>query len=220
MKKVILMLSAAAVFASCSNQTASETTEQAVVSTDSTGVNYLVDTLASVMNWEATKIVGGHNGTIRIADGSFNVKEGNIVSGGFTINMNTIVNSDITDAKMNSDLVNHLKSPDFFNVAGFPVAKFEVTGSEVLSNDPAGNTHTISGNLTVKDSVKNISFPIKVSSNGDDFTAEGTAVINRLQWGIVYNSVSVSPAALLKKIGDNAIKDEVSIKFSIKAKKG
>lgn len=214
------MLSAAAFFASCSNQPATETTEQAAVSTDSSGAVYTVDSASSLLNWEATKIVGGHNGTIRIIDGSFNVKEGNILSGGFTIDMSSIVNVDITDAKYNSDLVNHLKSPDFFNVAAFPTSKFEVTASEVLSNDPEGNTHKISGNLTVKDSVKNISFPIKAVANGDDFSVEGTAVINRLQWGIVYNSVSVSPAALLKKIGDNAIKDEVAIKFTVKAKKG
>jgi hypothetical protein len=41
-----------------------------------------------------------------------------------------------------------------------------------------------------------------------------------LQFGIVYNSVSVSPAALLKKLGDNAIKDELNIKIALKAKKG
>jgi polyisoprenoid-binding protein YceI len=89
-----------------------------------------------------------------------------------------------------------------------------------LTADADGNTHTISGNLTIKDSVKNITFPAKVAINGDELTAEGTATVNRLQFGIVYNSVSVSPAALLKKIGDNAIKDELSIKIALKAKKG
>jgi len=220
MKKLILMLSLAGVFASCSNQQATETKEVAEVSKDTTGANYIVDSTGSMLEWEATKKVGSHNGTVNVNGGNLNIKDGNIVSGAFTINMSTIKNLDITDADMNGKLVGHLMSPDFFNVAGFPTAKFEVSSSEVLTNDAAGNTHKVSGNLTIKDSVHNISFPVKVVVDGDNVSANGEVVINRLQWGIVYNSVSVSPAALLKKLGDNAINDEVKLKITLKAKKG
>ncbi len=220
MKKLILMLSLAGVFASCSNQQATETKEVAEVSKDTTGANYIVDSTGSMLEWEATKKVGSHNGTVNVNGGNLNIKDGNIVSGSFTVNMSTIKDLDITDADMNGKLVGHLMSPDFFNVAGFPTAKFEVSSSEVLTNDAAGNTHKVSGNLTIKDSVHNISFPVKVVVDGDNVNANGEVVINRLQWGIVYNSVSASPAALLKKIGDNAINDEVKLKITLKAKKG
>lgn len=220
MKKLILMLSLAGVFASCSNQQATETKDVAEVSKDTTGANYIVDSTGSMLEWEATKKVGSHNGTVNVNGGNLNIKDGNIVSGTFTVNMSTIKNVDITDADMNGKLVGHLMSPDFFNVAGFPTAKFEVSSSEVLTNDAAGNTHKVSGNLTIKDSVHNITFPVKVVVDGDNVSANGEVVINRLQWGIVYNSVSVSPAALLKKIGDNAINDEVKLKITLKAKKG
>lgn len=214
------MLSLAGVFASCSNQQATETKEVAEVSKDTTGANYIVDSTGSMLEWEATKKVGSHNGTVNVNGGNLNIKDGNIVSGSFTVNMSTIKDLDITDADMNGKLVGHLMSPDFFNVAGFPTAKFEVSSSEVLTNDAAGNTHKVSGNLTIKDSVHNISFPVKVVVDGDNVNANGEVVINRLQWGIVYNSVSASPAALLKKIGDNAINDEVKLKITLKAKKG
>lgn len=220
MKKVIIMMALAGVFASCNNQQATEAGAVAEVSKDTTGINYVVDNAGSILNWEATKKVGSHNGTVNVSGGNLNIKDNNIVSGGFTIDMNSIVVLDITDAEMNGKLVGHLKSPDFFNVEGFSTGKFEVSSSEVLANDPAGNTHKITGNLTIKDSVKSISFPVKVAVNGDAIEAAGEVVINRLQWGIVYNSVSVSPAALLKKIGDNAINDEVKIKIALKAKKG
>lgn len=221
MKKVILMFSVAALFAACSNS-ANQATDAATVSADSTGVNYVVDATTSTINWEAFKIVGGHQGTINITDGNFNIKDGNILSGGFTINMATITNTDIPVGpdSMNFKLVGHLMSPDFFDVAKYPTGKFEITSVTPLTADAAGNTHNISGNLTIKDSVKNITFPAKVAINGDEVSAEGVAMVNRLQFGIVYNSVSVSPAALLKKIGDNAIKDELSIKIALKAKKG
>lgn len=220
MKKFFIMIAASGLLASCSNQQATETTATQEVAQDSTGVNYVVDTTASMLNWEATKKVGAHNGTVNVNGGSLSIKDGNIVSGNFTVNMATIKNLDITDAEMNGKLVGHLMSPDFFNVAGFPTGKFEITASEVLANDPAGNTHKISGNLTIKDSSHNITFPIKVAVNGDEVSANGEVVINRLQWGIVYNSVTASPADLLKKLGDNAINDEVKIKVTLKAKKG
>ncbi|MEZ4804544.1 MAG: YceI family protein [Bacteroidia bacterium] len=219
MKKTLIILTVAATFAACNNAQTSETKEQAEVAVDSSGVSYSVDNSASMLNWNVEKLVGGHQGTVVINGGSFNVKDGNVTSGNFTFDMSTIVNTDLEDADMNAKLVGHLKSPDFFNIEEYPTGKFEVTSSEVLSNDPNGNTHSISGNLTIKDSVKNITFPIKVSADADVFTAEGSATINRLNWGIVYNSVSASPAELLKKIGDSAIKDEINITFNLKANK-
>ena len=221
MKKVFLMFSVAALFAACSNS-GNQATDATAVSADSTGVNYVVDATASTISWEAFKIVGGHKGTIGLTEGNFNIKDGNILSGGFTINMLTMANTDIPVGpdSSNFNLVKHLTSPDFFDVAKYPTGKFEITSVTPLTADADGNTHTISGNLTIKDSVKNIVFPAKVTINGDELTAEGTATVNRLQFGIVYNSVSVSPAALLKKIGDNAIKDELTIKIALKAKKG
>jgi len=221
MRKAIYILSIAVFFAACNNQQATQATEQTTVSTDTTGVNYAVDPATSILDWKATKKGGSfHNGTIKINGGNLNVKEGNIVSGAFTIDMKTIANLDLTDAKSNSDLVGHLSSPDFFDAAKFPLGKFDITEVKALTNDTAGNTHMVSGNLTIKDSVKNISFPVKVVITENEVSAEGEVLINRLQWGLVYNSVSVSPAALLKKLGDNAINDELNIKIHLKAKKG
>jgi polyisoprenoid-binding protein YceI len=216
------MTAIAGLMTACSNnQQATQATEQAAVSQDTTGSNYIVDPASSTLLWEATKKGGsGHNGAIRLSEGKLNVKDGNIVSGSFVIDMKTITNTDLTDAKANSDLVGHLSSPDFFDAQKYPAGKFEVTSVVPLANDTAGNTHTVSGNLTIKDSVKNVTFPAKVVMNGDELTANGEVVINRLQWGITYNSVSASPAALLKKLGDNAINDELKIKISLKAKKG
>jgi polyisoprenoid-binding protein YceI len=221
MRKLIYILAFAGFLASCNNQQATQATEQTEVSKDTTGASYVVDPATSILNWEATKKGGsGHNGTIKISEGKFNVKDNNVVSGSFSVDMKTIANTDLTDAKANGDLVGHLSSPDFFDIAKYPTGKFDVTNCTILTNDTAGNTHMVSGNLTIKDSVKNISFPIKVSMAGDELTVNGEVLINRLQWGIIYNSVSVSPAALLKKLGDNAINDELKIKISLKAKKG
>jgi ABC-type Fe3+/spermidine/putrescine transport system ATPase subunit len=62
--------------------------------------------------------------------------------------MNKILCEDLTDAKMNEQLVGHLKNADFFDVAKYPEGKFTITTVEKL-NDGV-NTHRISGNLELK----------------------------------------------------------------------
>jgi polyisoprenoid-binding protein YceI len=221
MKKIFMMFAIAAAFAACSNKTATEANEAAEVSVDSTGVNYTVDPATSLLNWSIDKkMIPGHNGSVMLSSGNVTVKDGTITAGGFVIDMNSIQVLDIpADNENNAKLLGHLKAADFFDVEKYPTSKFEITSAEVLSNDANGNTHNVSGNLTIKDSVHNITFPIKATVTGDEFAAEGQVVINRLKWGITYNSVSVSPADLLMKLGDNAIKDELTIKIALKAKK-
>lgn len=216
-----MMFAIAAAFAACSNKTATEANEAAEVSVDTTGVNYTVDATTSLLNWSIEKkMIPGHNGTVMLSSGNVTVKEGNITAGGFVMDMNSINVLDIpADNENHGKLLGHLKAADFFDVEKYPTSKFEITSSEVLNNDANGNTHNISGNLTIKDSVHNITFPVKANITENEFSADGQVVINRLKWGITYNSVSVSPADLLMKLGDNAIKDELTIQISLKAKK-
>ncbi len=72
-------------------------------------------------------------------------------------------------------------------------------------------THTISGNLTLKDSTKNISFPAKVSLEGDKLIANADFNIDRTQWGLNYKGPN-NPA-------DWFIRKEVNLKLNIEATK-
>ncbi|MEO0789895.1 MAG: YceI family protein, partial [Bacteroidota bacterium] len=61
---------------------------------------YNVDIAASSIAWEGTKkIGGGHNGNISIADGTLAVVDGKINNGVFTIDMATIINTDLPEEK-------------------------------------------------------------------------------------------------------------------------
>jgi polyisoprenoid-binding protein YceI len=72
-------------------------------------------------------------------------------------------------------------------------------------------THTIKGNLTLKDSTKNISFPAKVSISNDKITAAADFNIDRTQWGMNYKGPN-NPQ-------DWFIRKEVNLKFAISASK-
>ena len=217
--KLLYLSIAAIIFASsCSNQTATETQDAQTVLSDSLGDSYKVDATQSVINWEGNSLSGGHNGTINIKEGSINVKEGNIVSGSFIIDMLSINDLDLTDSVKRGYLVGHLNDTDFFDTKKYPTGQFDITNIEVIQNDSNGNTHNISGNLTLKGQTKNITIPAKVSIENDVFNATGSVVINRLDWGITYSSITAFPN-LKAKLKDKAIKDFISIKIALVAKK-
>jgi polyisoprenoid-binding protein YceI len=74
-----------------------------------------------------------------------------------------------------------------------------------------GATHIISGNLKLKDSTKNISFPAKVEITDASVTAVADFNIDRSTWGLSYGAD--------KSLGDKFIRPEVNIKLNITAKK-
>ena len=78
--------------------------------------SHKIDTNTSELTWLAKKVTGQHNGTLKIKDGSLDASNNLLTGGNFTIDMTTIVCTDIEDEKWNKKLVGHLKSQDFFGV--------------------------------------------------------------------------------------------------------
>ncbi|MGI9191070.1 MAG: YceI family protein [Chitinophagaceae bacterium] len=212
MKKVILSLTALAFFAACQNAPEGENAQTAdtqTVATDSNGTVYNIDLATSTVGFLGSKPVGTHAGEFKLTEGSLTVANGNITAGNFTIDVNSMV---IKDADTNGayKLVGHLLSPDFFDAAKFGTAKFAVTACEAVTGDSTA-THKISGNLTLKDSTKNVSFPAKVSVSDAGVTATASFNIDRTQWGLFYGND--------KSLGDKFIYPEVKISLNIAANK-
>lgn len=221
MKKIALFLSAAAFLTACNGgaegDKAATTDAQAVASTE--GVVYAVDSTTTV-TWVGSKPVGdSHNGTFKVSEGSLTVKDSALTAGSFTVDINSMNNIDLAaDADSKGKLEGHLKSADFFDVAKYPTAKFEITGVEVFVADStnkdlkiADATHTIKGNLTLKDSTKNIAFPAKVTISATNVTAVADFNIDRTTWGMNYKGPN-NPQ-------DWIINRDVNIKLNISATK-
>ncbi len=174
----------------------------------------------SVVGWKGTKVVGmgSHAGTIGITEGTLSLENGNLTAGSVTIDMKNIVVTDSMPDEYKQQLIGHFSANDFFNVEQFPTAKFEITGSEAKAD--GDYTHVISGNLTLRDSTKNISFPATVSVDENGLTAVGTAVINRLDWGVNYDKEKMSLSEKLQAEAKNGIvSKDIEITFDIKASK-
>ncbi len=182
------------------------------VSATTGDVTMKVDAAASSIEWVGAKPTGEHNGTISISEGDLMLKDGNVVGGKFVIDMNSIVNKDLTSAEDNGKLVGHLKSPDFFDTEKYPTAVFEITAAAAVSGNPDA-THNITGNLTMKDATKSITFPAKVSIVDNKLTASTPAfLIDRTQWNVQYGSKTI-----FDNLKDKFINDEISLKINLVA---
>src|SRR5690606_19746327 len=123
---------------------------------------------------------------------------GKLTGGNFVVDMNSITNEDITDPEYKGKLEGHLKSDDFFAVEKYPTSTFEIT--EVA--DHGDGKVSVSGNLTIRDTTKNITFNAAVSENSaTKIVVESDFNINRKDWGVVYAGQK-----------DDLISDEINFK--------
>lgn len=211
MKKITLLLALAAVTFACSNNAdKAETTE---VGEASGNAEAGLPLISSTLKWTGKKLTGEHYGTVQVASGNLIVEEGQLTGGSFTMNMTTIVVEDLTDPGYNKDLTDHLNSPDFFDTANHPEAKFDITGVKALATaDAVGNTHTISGNLTIKGITNGIKFPATVNMTDGKVSAKAGFAIDRTLWDIKFKSGKFFP-----ELGDKAISDEIGIQLELLA---
>ncbi|HMM11464.1 MAG TPA: YceI family protein [Bacteroidales bacterium] len=217
MKKSIYTVVALFIMTSCGGggtKTAQDAGE--VASAGENAIVYTVDPEASSLRWEGAKITQTvHHGTVQIAEGSLSFDEGALVAGSFIIDMNTIVCEDLDEASGKLKLEGHLKSADFFMVENYPTAMFEITGAEAI-NDGSGATHRISGNLTIKDVTKGISFPAVVTVGEGGVTASARFEINRNEWGVVWGG-SLTEQSVKDFLQNNLIKDTIAFEVNLVA---
>ena len=171
---------------------------------------YKIDTQKSVLNWNGKKVTGEHSGTIKLSDGMMMVDGGKLTGGAFTFNMNTIVNTDLTDAGYNAKFITHMKSDEFFNTTKFPTSTFKVT----KVTPKGGDVYDITGNMTIKGITNAVTFPATVKMTDNAITANGKAVLDRTKYDIRYGSKS-----FFENIGDKAIYDDFMVEMKLVATK-
>lgn len=161
---------------------------------------------SNVIVWKGYKPTGSHTGTITIKSADLKLHQGNLIGGTVIFDMTSIKNNDLTDAGDNADLVNHLKSSDFFNVAKYPTAKFNIAMVNVGKN----GVLKIDGLLTIKGVMKNISFPatISKSENGQRILKSKAIIVDRTEFGVKYKSKK-----FFANLKDKFINDEFEISF-------
>ena len=199
------MILAAGAFSLAACENPADKTKSAAVS-DAVSVEITAPAAAAIaytfapeseIHFVGSKLTGKHAGGFKSFSGEFAIADGKLAGTGqtITIDMNSIWSD-------NEKLTGHLKNEDFFNVAKFPQSTFELTGVSAGEN----NTYQVSGNLTLLETTKNITFPATVTIDGGAASIHAKFDINRKDFGVVYAGMP-----------DDLIRDEVVIELKLKA---
>jgi len=163
--------------------------------------NWTFEPTQSKIEWAGKAAFSAYtlDGTLQIKSATIEVVDKNIQAATFIFDMKTI------DAD-NKDLTKHLKSKDFFEVKKYKTAKFTLIALKTDST----NQVLANGNLTIKGTTKEISFPIEINQSENQLTIKGKAIINRTAFGITFNSPS-----FFEKLKDQAIADDFELSFNL-----
>lgn len=157
-----------------------------------------INSSKSKIEWIGAKVTATHEGGFSEFDGTVSVEDGKVNN--VTVRIQTASIYTTPDK-----LVEHLKTPDFFDAENNPICTFEAS-SFVPKTDSAGNTHEVSGNLTMAGTTHGVTFPAKITVAENMVTAEADFKVNRQDWGIKYAGAP-----------DNLIRDDVRIMLNIVA---
>ncbi len=169
---------------------------------------YKISKTESKVKWKGKKVTNEHYGTIEIKSGNLIIDNFNIKGGTVQIDMNSIVNEDLTNESMNKKLVGHLKSDDFFSVEKFSVSELKINSVK----HKAGNVYAVKGDLTIKGISKEIEFDAKFDFSDKTLKAEGIMEVDRTLYDIRFGS-----GKFFAGLGDNLIYDKFTLDFSIVA---
>jgi polyisoprenoid-binding protein YceI len=120
-------------------------------------------------------------GVFREASGNGTVSAAGDVAGVITVAAGSID----TKTKKRDE---HLRSADFFDVDSHPHITFTVKQVQ-----PSGQGVTVTGELTVRDSTRPVSFAARVSSLDEaEVSLDGQFQVNRADFGLTWNQLGMS----------------------------
>jgi len=206
--RLVISASLFALASGCNNDPAKGKTQATVGSATAAvnapaagAVNYQFSNDGSKLQFVGAKVSAKHEGSFQAFRGTIALLDNDPTK--------STVNAEIDIASLSVEpakLAGHLKSPDFFDAAKFPKAKF--TSTAIKSGGDNGATHTVTGNLELHGVTKAITFPAKIKLDADQVSVDAEFAINRKDFSIVYPGMP-----------DDLIKDDVLLKLSLHAKK-
>tara|TARA_B100000795_G_C22666318_1_gene386129 strand:- start:287 stop:865 length:579 start_codon:yes stop_codon:yes gene_type:complete len=147
--------------------------------------------------WKGFKVTGSHEGTIGIKSGSLNFNENILTGGELTIDMTSIITTDL-EGEYKGKLEGHLKSDDFFGVEKNPTSSLVFTKVKATGK----NSYSITGDLTIKGITNTVTFDLSVNGN----KATASLKVDRTKFDVKYGSSS-----FFDGLKDKAIYDEFDL---------
>ena len=143
---------------------------------------YVLDTTKSKLHWNCA-----HFGIIKFKEGTIHFEKEQPIKASFTVDMTSVINTDIDNKLLQGTLQNVLKSIEFFNTTKYPNSYFE---SHSIKNI-GGNDYKITGDFIIFDIgiCSNFKGSIEIKNDSLYFKTK-TISLNRTDWGIYYGSAN------------------------------
>jgi len=192
-------------------ETGGEAVQSAPLPQDGT---YRLDTGNSRLEWIGRNLNNRHYGRIDVQEGELVIAGGQLTTGSIVLDMQSIANLDLQDPAWRDMLHRHLKSDDFFAVERFPTASFRLAGWQpqpaAAAEAPGG---IVTGDLTIRDVTRPISFPAIVAPQPDGTVKAHAAFdIDRTLWNVCYGS-----CRLFERLGMHLVHDMISLELFVVA---
>lgn len=142
-----------------------------------------LDESKSIVEWKGSAPTHFHKGSFKVTGTFLTDGSSHITGGEFSIPIASIDNEDLSGPPK-TDLLNHLKSPDFFNLAVYPTATFRITKIDAFKDPATGANVKVTGNFTLIGQEHPLQIPAKVTVTKDRIYVESTFKLNRHTWGM------------------------------------
>jgi polyisoprenoid-binding protein YceI len=178
------------------------------------GNEFSIDSSASGVRFTGYGVGKEHPGNFKLSSGKVIVADSVVTGGSFEIDIRSMQIEQQGEMFQNK-LKPHLLGPDFFDSEKYPKAKFEITEVRTYQSKASDTSvvkdanYFVSGNFTLKDQTRNISFPARIDVKNDKVRAVANFNIDRTQWNIRYHSD--------KSLGDQFISETVNVQLNLVA---
>jgi polyisoprenoid-binding protein YceI len=172
---------------------------------------YTVDPGESLIEWTGRNPFTKHHGTVALSAGEIIMKDG-LLTGSFEIDMKSIKNINLEGDPLQSVLISHLLSDDFFFVERYPKAKLTIHSGKLVSEpNPSSPNLEMEGLLELMGIKKEIAFQATVNPDGQGgYISEAHFDFDRTRWNIIYGSTR-----FFEHLGMHLVFDLISLQVKI-----
>jgi len=140
----------------------------------------------SKIEWTGFRPFGEHNGVLSFVNGALYFQNDTLLSASFIVDMRSIYITDMKEQEEKDELLKDLNHPSFLNTKNYSLALFELKEAKRL---PSGvNNYQLTGNLTIKDITKSITFPAQIKFSDKKLVGKAKVVFDRQEWNMEMES--------------------------------
>jgi polyisoprenoid-binding protein YceI len=161
-----------------------------------------IDLEKSQIEWKGEKVTGNHTGILNFTEGNLVFKGTQLTGGSFTVDMTSLIVTDLKAGQGKEKLEGHLKADDFFGVDKFKTSK--LVFKTVKSN--GNQNYTVTADLTIKGITQPVTFNLVATIQN----AKSTFKVDRTKYDIKYRSGN-----FFDDLGDKMIYDEFELSVSL-----